>query len=155
MSTTEISLSRETTTAVTPKTRPWPVTMLGLLLLLQTAGLLIIGALKVIIPDEELEIWLINPADLVGMLFVLLTPLAIIAAVGFLRLWRNAWLHAMLLQGLCLMIALTLYFRDRPDYVYLIMGYCVFMVIYLNHFEVHEAFRSQPLFSPEEEEWEE
>jgi hypothetical protein len=131
--------------------RPWPVTLLGLLLLAQAIGLLLLGAFKVIVPDDSNGGLFIDPADLIGVVFVLLACLALFTAFGFWRRWRNAWLNAMLLQGLCLMIALALYFRDRPPYVYGLMFYCVTMVLYLNHYEVQEAFRAKPL--PQEEEW--
>jgi lysylphosphatidylglycerol synthetase-like protein (DUF2156 family) len=130
--------------------RPWPVTILGLLLLLQAAGLLVVGLYTLTLPPDLLQTFITQPADLAGLVFTFLAPLALWASAGFLRRWRNAWLNAMLLQGLCLAMALAIYFsHGRLVYVYLAMAYAVFMVIYLNHYEVQEAFRTRPV--PEEE----
>jgi hypothetical protein len=126
-------------------TRPWPVTILGLLLLLQAGGLLVVGLYTLILPAHLIETMVAQPAELAGLVFIFLAPLALWASLGFLRRWRNAWLNAMLLQGLCLMMALAIYFgHGKPGYAYVVMGYCVFMVIYLNHYEVQEVFRTRP-----------
>jgi hypothetical protein len=130
--------------------RPWPVTILGLLLLLQAAGLLIIGLYTLTLPPDLLQTMLSQPADTAGLVFTFLAPLALWASAGFLRRWRSAWLNAMLLQGLCLGMALAIYFsHGKPVYAYVVMAYAVFMVVYLNHYEVQEAFRTRPV--PEEE----
>ena len=70
----------------------------------------------------------------------------LLVGVLFLAPWRPAWVGAVLLQALALALALLIYFRFRPVYVYPIMLYGIVMVLYLNHFEVREAFlpRSAP-----------
>jgi hypothetical protein len=55
---------------------------------------------------------------------------------------RNAWMNAMLLQGLSLSLALVRYFSGAKTLgMYILMAYAVFMVLYLNHYEVRMAFR--------------
>jgi magnesium-transporting ATPase (P-type) len=139
-----------------PRKRPWSVTAVGLLLLLQAVGLFGLGAIHfamVYMVDlwaplsalsaEELLLGVDNKV-VMSILFIPLSLLAILAAVGFRRLWRNAWTNAMLLQGLTLLIALILYFTAKPFYVYILMLYGIFMVLYLNYYHVQMAFRPEP-----------
>ena len=86
-----------------------------------------------------------------SIIFIPLSLLAILAAISFLRLWRNAWTNAMLLQGFTLLIALILYFTGKPFYVYILMLYSIFMVLYLNHYEVQVAFRLKPVMENQDE----
>jgi magnesium-transporting ATPase (P-type) len=140
-----------------PRKRPWSVTAVGLLLLLQAVGLFGLGAIHfamVYLVDlwaplsalsaEELLLGVANKV-VMSILFIPLSLLAILAAVGFRRLWRNAWTNAMLLQGLTLLIALILYFTAKPFYVYILMLYSIFMVLYLNYYPVQMAFRPEPV----------
>ncbi len=80
----------------------------------------------------------------VGLIYVALSILAVVTAIGFLRMRRNAWTYAMLLQGLCLFIALILYLRGKPIYIYAVMLYAIGMVLYLNYHDVRGAFRPKP-----------
>lgn len=143
--------------------RTWPVTAVGLLLLLQAAGLFGLGAIyfaTVYLLDlwapmsalsiEELFSGVVNNV-LMSIIFIPLSLLAILVAIGFLRLWHNAWTNAMLLQGLTLLIALILYFTGKPFYVYILMLYSIFMVLYLNYYEVQVAFRPKPVIENREE----
>lgn len=125
-----------------PKTRPWVVSILGLLLLLQAAGLFDLGLLFFtrglgLKHSLVVEAFVTEPVNslAMGIVFIPLSLLALLAAVGFFRMWRAAWLMAMLLQGLSLLAALMLYFNQRPAYVYVIMLYGILMVLYLNYFE--------------------
>lgn len=126
-----------------PIERRWPVLVLGLLLLFQAAGLFGLGSFY---------LFSLTPGDLAvnlsGMLnssaFNLLALLALIASFGFLRLHRLAWLCAMLLQGLCLLLALSLYAREKTPFAYLLMAYSIGLVLYLNYSDVQAAF--QPRF---------
>jgi hypothetical protein len=160
--------------------RPWPVTAVGLLLLLQAVGLLVLsivyfgaaylaqmGLLKQLLEqsaEEQLlsllptpvRMWVIASLGAVnedllartsevgfssiGLLFVALSTLALLAAIGFLRMRRNAWTVAMLGQGLSLLMALLLYFRGKLWYTYIIMLFNIPMVLYLNYHEVRAAF---------------
>jgi hypothetical protein len=133
--------------------RPWPVTALALFLLLQAAGLVGLAAFKLILPDPESGDLTADFGNILGILYMLLAWLALFSAAGFFRLWLNSWLMAMFLQGLCLIIALLLYFQSRPDYVYGIMIYAVFMVVYLNHYEVRDVFHTRKLLMADPEEW--
>ncbi len=125
--------------------RRWPLTVIGALLLLESAGLATVGTLnftahvlREVLP--ALETW--DTPLSVG--FLLLAPLAFAAAVGFLLLWPAAWLVAMLLQGLSLTVALAIYayLPDPPNYLYAGMAYSIFMVFYLNSHGVRAAFRA-------------
>jgi magnesium-transporting ATPase (P-type) len=146
-----------------PRKRPWSVTAVGLLLLLQAVGLFGLGAIHFAIvylvdlwaplsalSAEELLLGVVNQV-VMSIVFIPLSLLAIMAAIGFLRLWRNAWTNAMLLQGLTLFIALLLYFGGKPWYVYILMLYSIFMVLYLNYHDVRMAFRPKPVVENREE----
>lgn len=123
-----------------PVERRWPVLMLGLLLLLQAAGLFGLGSfyLFALTPGD-------TAANLPGLLnssaFNLLALLALIASFGFLRLHRLGWLCAMLLQGLCLLLALSQYAREKAPLAYLLMFYSIGLVLYLNYSDVQSAFQ--------------
>jgi magnesium-transporting ATPase (P-type) len=145
-----------------PRKRPWSVTAVGLLLLLQAVGLFGLGAIHFAIvylvdlwvplsalSAEELLLGVVNQV-VMSIIFIPLSLLAILAAIGFLRLWRNAWTNAMLLQGLTLLIALILYFTGKPFYVYILMLYSIFMVLYLNYYHVQMAFRPKPVVEDRE-----
>lgn len=165
--------------------RTWPVTAVGLLLLLQAIGLLILsivyfgasylaqmGLLKQLLEqsaEEQLlsllpapvKMWVIASLGAVneelfarmsetsfvsvGLLFIALSTMAVLAAISFLRMERNAWTAAMLVQGLNLLMALLLYFRGKPWYVYVMMLYSIPMVLYLNYHEVRVVFQSRPI----------
>jgi hypothetical protein len=131
------------------KERRWPIRALGLLLLAQAAGLFALGTIYLfrLAPPSELtrETLLSNlPTSLMSGAFNLMGLLGLITSLSFLRLERFAWLYAMVIQGLSLLMALTLYLRGKPFYIYLIMLYGIFMVIYLNYPEVQSAFKPKP-----------
>jgi len=103
------------------------------------------------LPESTLEL-LAEELDLERMtdvatsiLFVPLSVLALVAAFGFLGLWRHAWTLALLLQGLTLLIALLLYLDSKPWYVYILMLYSIVMVLYLHDGDVRHPFRTQPV----------
>lgn len=128
--------------------RSVPVTILTLLLLLQAIGLFLLGSTHLSQVDLA---WRLTPQALLvdvplalrGFAFSMLGLLAIIAATGFFRVWSYAWFYAMLLQGLSLLMALTIHFQERPAYVYPIMLFGIFMVLYLNYSEVLSTFRTE------------
>jgi hypothetical protein len=123
-----------------PVERRWPVLVLGLLLLFQAAGLFGLGSfyLFTLTPGD-------TAANLPGLLnssaFNLLAVLALIASFGFLRLHRLGWICAMLLQGLCLLLALSLYIREKSPLAYVLMLYDVSLVLYLNYSDVQTTFQ--------------
>jgi hypothetical protein len=131
-----------------PPARPWPVTAVAWLLLLQTAGLVVLGALAL---DGPTRLWplalgplsLPRLAPLTGLLFAGLALLALAAALGFFRQSPGAWTSAVFVQGAMLLSALLLYFRGRPGYVYGLMLSGIFMVLYLHQADVHAAFRRE------------
>ncbi len=140
------------------KTRPGAVTILGLLLLLQAVGLFDLGlfffsrglGLRRSLIVENLITAPVNTLAM-GVIFIPLSVLGLLAAIGFFRLWRMAWIIAMLGQGLSLLTALVLYFDQRPHYVYIIMLYSIFMVIYLNYSEIYALFEPSSSFEEEDE----
>lgn len=125
----------------------WPVTAVGVLLLLQAVGLSVVGASNFSALRFEAPIPLNGPEGaIVGSGFLFLTFLALLAAVGFLRLWSGAWLVAMLLQGLSLVMALLLYLylQEIPGYLYAAMLYYILVVLYLNSQDVRTVFQQKP-----------
>jgi len=130
-----------------PRKRPWSVTAVGLFGLgaihFAIVYLVDLWAPLTALRAEELFLGVANKV-VMSIIFIPLSLLAILAAVGFRRLWCNAWTNAMLLQGLTLLIALILYFTAKPLYVYILMLYSIFMVLYLNYYPVQMAFRPEP-----------
>ena len=130
--------------------RPWPVTALSLFLLAQAAGLHGLGISGFAIAQATVSaapgrLDLIQHNATIALVFIPLGLLAGWASAGFFRLWPNAWLNAILLQGLILLASLSFYFfASRPVFAYLLMLAGIFMTLYLNHSEVQSAFRSYP-----------
>ena len=160
--------------------RPKTVTIIGWLLLLQSlimfslgvyhfalnhAAILFSGWFGEFISGQgdslgkflnELFLSVSEPSQRVALiesfaLFVL-TILALSAAYGFLRLWRIAWVQAMLVQGASLLIALILYFQSKPLHIYILMFFGVFMVLYLNYANLQVFFQIRGRSFTEEEE---
>ncbi len=125
--------------------RPWAVTVVGLLLLLQTIALFVLGTASLLNTSFRFGITAENvlrelPHALRGIFLIALAWLGAVVAFHFLRLRATAWLSAMLLQGLTLLMALGVYWRDRTPYCYGMMLYGIFMVLYLQNSVVHNAF---------------
>jgi hypothetical protein len=123
---------------------------LGLLLLGQAAGLLLIAVYHLVGPVVRWDVLVEaaaarDQASFIGLVLVCLACLAGMTAGGFWRMWRQAWLQAMLLQALCLALALILYYWQKPGFVYLLMAFSIFMVLYLNYYEVRAAFGERPI----------
>lgn len=70
--------------------------------------------------------------------------LGLIAAIGFALLRPPAWLEAMLVQGLFLLLGLVVYARYRPENtgLYLLMLFSIVLVLYLNLGDVRQVFRN-------------
>jgi len=129
--------------------RPWPVTALGLLLIVQAVALGSLGFffLSPFGPQLTLTSEIIRanlPAISKGLGFIALALLTLLTAFSFLRLRRGAWVNAVLLQGIGLLTALGFYFYERQTFAYVMMLYGIGMVLYLNHAEVQAAFRAPP-----------
>lgn len=118
--------------------RPWAVIACGRLLLIQGAGLLFLAWLNVPAQFTFQEGWL-------AALLALLAPYALLSGFGFLRLHPLARNRAMLLQGAGLLLALLLYAGDRPAFIYPLMVYNIFMMLYLQHPDVRDAFPYEAL----------
>lgn len=134
---------------ILPQTRPWAVTASALLLLLQAVSFFVFGLfhfrelnLDWGQPVEDLIFQLLHNL-LPGAIFAPLALLALWASIGLMRLWRRAWLVAMLVQGLSLLLALIIYFNQEQAFVYVIMIYGIFMVVYLHTPDIELAFRAR------------
>jgi hypothetical protein len=76
-----------------------------------------------------------------SLAFLALALPVLITGFLFLRLWRHAWTLAVFFEGAILAMALYVYFNFRHPYIYLLMISGIFMVFYLNYFEVQLAFQ--------------
>lgn len=143
------------------KARSWPVRANGLLLILQAAGLGGIGAYNIYQVDwqqllqqaengETPPLEVTEAVEHVVVVIVTFGPpaiLAILAALGFLFLFRVGWLLAMLVQALTLLACLLIYSNWtpvsgwNPMFIYPVMLYCIVMVLYLNSSDVRKAFQ--------------
>lgn len=125
----------------------WPLTMIGVLLFFEAAGLVTAGTLNftAVAFEAALPSQLTSWGTSLSVLFLLISPLALVAGIGFLRLWSGAWLAAMLLQGLSLAVCLAiyLYLPESPFYLFLGMAYSTLMVLYLNSHGVRTSFRPE------------
>lgn len=100
----------------------------GLLLILQAGLLQIIWARQ----TTALEIYLA---------FSILSILAVLAAIGFFFLRHSGWLSGMLTQGLSLLVSLIIYSLGNEILsAQITMLYSIFMVLYLNSFNIRGAF---------------
>ena len=131
------------------KKRPWSVTALTVLLVIEAIALVSTGSFKlyedIYLTSQNLLTRIIDMSITpIGYLSIPLSLLTLIAAFGFIRLWPGAWLNAMLVQGIVLMFLLILHFTNNINDItdYGIMAYAVFIVIYLNYNEVHATFRN-------------
>jgi uncharacterized membrane protein (DUF2068 family) len=68
----------------------------------------------------------------------LITAAGLVIAFGLWRLFRWAWVCAMLWTGASLAVALYVYFQGRADYLLMIEG--IVIVFYLNQRDVRRAF---------------
>ena len=127
--------------------RSRPVTILGWLLILQALGFFSLSGfnfsrliLDEVISPEHLTLNL--PLLLQGGAFTALAMLALVTAFRVFRLRPSAWVHAVAIQGMSLILAIGLYLQSKPFYVYFIMFYCIFLVLYLNYSDVLIAFKA-------------
>jgi hypothetical protein len=142
----------------------WPVRANSLLLVLQAAGLGGIGAYSIYQIDWQqvqqqaetdgtLSPELAEAIEHAAVLVLTLGPpavLALLAALGFLFLFRIGWLLAMTVQVFTLLACLLLYSDWEPVsgwvpvFIYPVMLYCIVMVLYLNSSDVRAAFQVRP-----------
>ena len=146
--------------AETGRKSSWPVRANSLLLVLQTTGLGGISAYSIYQIDWQqvqqqaetdgtLSPELTTAIEHTAVTVFTLGPpavLALLAALGFLFLFRIGWLLAMTVQVLTLLACLLLYSDWRPVsdwdpvFIYPVMLYCIVMVLYLNSSDVRAAF---------------
>jgi hypothetical protein len=165
----------------TKRGRSWPVTIAGLLLVLQAVFLLLLSPTLlaidfaqrpeaglilffppeggVIVPQiksldlSQLNFAMVFPENMIAIspqvvtsfIFLVLSPLVLIAGVLFLTTWRRSWTIALFLQAVIISISLWIYFNFHHPYVNLIMINCIFLVFYLNLSDIQIAFRGKSL----------
>lgn len=125
-----------------------PVRAIGLLLIVQVAGLAALGAHEFYFVLSEFDWRNVDPEAppqrvveaLAALLFAPPAVMMLVSALGFLFMRRRGWLLAATSQGLSLGICLWLYTEIRPVYVYPIMAYCVLIILYLNSEDVRTVF---------------
>src|SRR5918997_2845939 len=122
-----------------------PIRVIGLLLVLQLAGLAGLGAYEFVQVDwRGFRLDATPPQQVIEVLaFALFVPSAVmtlLSALSFLLLRRKGWLLAAIGQGLGLAVCLWLYSQFQPWYVYPIMAYCTIMILYLNSQDVRTMF---------------
>jgi hypothetical protein len=123
-----------------------PVWAIGLLLLLEAAGIVAYGAYELSRVDWQgvISAREAPPREVAETLaLVLFGPavvLTLLAAMGFLLLRRRGWLLAAISQGTAVATGLWLYAVYEPLYVYPIMAYAVLMILYLNVHDVRAVF---------------
>ena len=83
-----------------------------------------------------------NGEEVASVVFSFLALPVLIIGLLFLASRRIAWVLALFMQALILSLAMVGYFSFRHPYVYLVMGYSIFMVFYLNHYEIQASFRT-------------
>ncbi len=137
----------------------WSVRATGFLLVVQIAALVGIAIHQL---DQvgllEWEAWQqltrstlpLNKAGVIGLTFLPIAGLAALAAMGFFVLRPFGWLLAMLTQGTTLLVCLLIYWVPtwELDYLYLLMLFCIVMVLYLNSYDVRVAFNAAPQSAP-------
>jgi hypothetical protein len=123
-----------------------PVRAIGLLLMLEAAGIVAYGAYElsrvdwrsVVVAREAPSREVVEVLALV--LFGPAVALTLLASLGFLLLRRRGWLLAAISQGAVVATGLWLYAAYEPVYVYPIMAYAVLMILYLNVHDVRAVF---------------
>lgn len=121
-----------------------PIRVIGVLLLLEVAGLAGLGAYELSQVDwrqvnfENLSQPMTRALGL--LLFVPPGILAVISALSFLLLRRRGWLLAAISQGAILAVCLWLYSTLQPLYVYPVMIYGILLALYLNSRDVRIVF---------------
>lgn len=78
-----------------------------------------------------------------AMVLISISLIMFLVAFSFLRQKSWAWLAAVTIQGLSLLVGLVEYLIDNPNYVALAFG--VVMVFYLNQQEVRDIYNQKQL----------
>jgi hypothetical protein len=145
--------------------RPRSVTLIGTALLLHGLGLTLFGGTLIglilaweagwLAPDSAAQVADLNLPSLLVLVSVAVQGIfGIVSSIGLLRMRPWAWLMAMIVQGISLIVYLVDYIRGMPNYVGMI--FAVFVVFYLNQrdiqlvFDVARRHSSTPSPPPEE-----
>ena len=123
-----------------------PVWAIGLLLLVEVAGIVGFGAYafsrvewRRIVAAREVPSGEVVET-LVLVLFAPAVVLTLLSALSLILIRRRGWLLAAISQGLMAGTCLWLYVEYEPLYVYPIMAYAVLMILYLNVHDVRAVF---------------
>lgn len=124
-----------------------PVRVVGLLLIAQTAALVLVGFSRAtqlgwrrLIPGAPF----VSFEDAVfATFFGPAAILALLAGFCFLFLARRGWILAALSQGLSLGGCLWFYAASQPAFIYPVMLSCVLVVLYLNSHDVRVRFNTR------------
>ncbi len=122
------------------RTRPVGVAVIAIFLVVDAALMLL--QLSVDTTMSTRTATLLRISELAPAGFVILALLRLVAAVGLWRGSRRAWVLAMLLVGVGLIISLYLYALGDPPY--LRMAIDVVIAFYLNQGAVRDYFDSRP-----------
>lgn len=126
-----------------------PVRLIGLLLVLQSAGIagLVLFQFSRVRWRGPQDLSAQTAESLASVLFVPTAALALLAALSFLVFSRRGWTVAAISQGLGLGVCLWLYSEITPIYVYPIMVSCIVLVFYLNSRTVRVLFHPRQVSS--------
>jgi hypothetical protein len=140
--------------------RPRSVTLIGTALLLHGLGLTLFGGTLIgLILAHEFG-WLapanaaqVAALQLPGLLVLISVTVqgvfGIVSSIGLLRMRPWAWLMAMIVQGISMIVYLVDYIRGVPNYIGMV--FAVFVVFYLNQRDIQLIFdvaRHQSATSP-------
>ncbi len=116
--------------------RPFGVTVI---VLLHVAALLPLGltALLLVIEQKPVAQTLVR-SDAFTILGFTLDALGLVAAFGLWRMRRWAWILAMILTGISMVVDITAYMRGTLPYIPMLIN--VITVFYLNQGEVRRVF---------------
>ena len=137
-------------TPVSPR-QAWGIWPISILLFIEAINLLLISAnllYQTPFPKDYRPFFSdLAPAQYqaieISSIFIPLALMSILAAIGFLFLFRSGWLFAMVTQGLILFICLRQYITEPPNFIYPLMAYCIFMVLFINSSKVRAVFHSR------------
>jgi len=129
--------------------RPRSVTLIGTALLLHGLGLTLFSGTLIglilawesgwLAPDNAAQVAALNLPSLLVLVSVAVQGIfGIVSSIGLLRMRPWAWLMAMIVQGISLIVYLVDYIRGAPNYVGMI--FAVFVVFYLNQRDIQLVF---------------
>jgi hypothetical protein len=123
--------------------------LIGTALLLHGLGLTLFGGALIglilawesgwLAPDNAARVAALQLPSLLVLVSVAVQGIfGIVSSIGLLRMRPWAWLMAMIVQGISLIIYLVDYIRGAPNYVGMI--FAVFVVFYLNQRDIQLMF---------------